>query len=86
MSVEVLTANEIKQAFMDVAPLYCAERSIARWVEAHGFQYGFSLSRGVWVVHEYSEGRMGLDWGEPFTDYATMLTAILDEIVARTAR
>lgn len=74
-------AQDIKRVFCEVAPLYVAQIAVLEWCDRNGFF--FACHSGYWHVQETGESRLGMSWGEPFTDYATMLTAILDEIVHR---
>lgn len=73
--------KELKKAFAEVAPMYSAQHILRDWLDKHGFFV--SYSEGMWYVHESSHDRAGLMWGKPFIDYASVLTAVLDEIVKR---
>jgi len=76
-----LVKEIITEMFMEVAPVIVAQPILHDWLDRHGFhvtQYG-----GEWRVVESSVGNVGLYWHEPFLDYATMLTAVLDEIIER---
>jgi hypothetical protein len=77
----ILDKETMKAAFAEVAPLYVALPILNQWLDKRGF---WIVKNGPeWRVYETSASQDGMVWGQLYFDYATCLTAVLDEIVRR---
>lgn len=75
--------EQVKQAFVEVAPLYAAQPAIEQWIREHGFVFVGTPPEFNYRVQESSEGRNGILWGGEYKTYEEVVIVLLDEILRR---